>query len=105
MNSISILILCTGCAIVGGLFGFLIAKIDRPIVNLPSSRMLSRISLMTIQGWAMTRTSLKNDMEYIVSRYDIRMLPVIMSAIDVAYAMGKEDRIKLNEAANLLSKP
>jgi hypothetical protein len=105
MNSISILILCTGCAFIGGFIGLVIAKVDRPIVSLPISRMPSRISLMTVRGWGLTRTVLKNDMEYVLGRFDARLLPAVMSAIDVAYAMGKEDKDKLNEAANLLSKP
>jgi hypothetical protein len=91
MSYISILGLCLAFTIIGALIGVYVATF-KSNVSLPTLRMPSKISLITPHGWGLTRTVLKNDMEYVLSRYDYRMLPVIMSAIDVAYMMGKEEK-------------
>jgi hypothetical protein len=90
MNNISIIILCFAFTIAGALIGVYVATFKSK-VSLPTSRMPSRVSLFTVHGWELTRTVLKNDMEYVLSRFDSRLLPTVMSAIDLAYTMGKEE--------------
>ena len=91
MSYILILGLCLAFNIIGALIGVYVATFKSK-VSLPTSRMPSRVSLFTVHGWELTRTVLKNDMEYVLSRFDNRLLPTVMSAIDVAYAMGKEEK-------------
>jgi hypothetical protein len=91
MSNISITILCLAFTIIGAFIGYCVGIFDKNIKSLPISRMPSRVSLFTVHGWELTRTVLKNDMEYVLSRFDSRLLPTVMSAIDLAYTMGKEE--------------
>lgn len=92
MSNILIIILCIAFTIIGAFIGYCVGIFDKNIKSLPISRMPSNISLITPHGWGLTRTVLNNDMEYVLSRFDNRLLPTVMSAIDVAYAMGKEEK-------------
>jgi hypothetical protein len=91
MSNISIIILCLAFTIIGAFIGVYVATFKSK-VSLPLSRMPSRISLFTVHEWGLTRTVLNNDMEYVLGRFDNRLLPTVMSAIDLAYAMGKEEK-------------
>lgn len=73
-------------------FGFLIAKINKPFLSISDLRFPSRISLFQVHGWGLTRTVLENDMNYVLNRFgDKRLHPTVMCAIDLAYAMGREE--------------
>ena len=89
---LKLILLCLLFTLFGALIGYFVTKINKPIMSLPISRMPSNISVFTVHGWQMTRTVLKNDMEYVLGRFDNRLLPTVMTAIDLAYTMGKEEK-------------